>query len=88
MAMCKSDTIDVPLMHELLQEDIAKVMMDAEPSSADNVQSLCGAEAALIERLLREHTPEEVCVKLGISRTTLWRKRKRAQQTDNQRAGK
>ena len=34
------------------------------------------AEQEIIQQMLRQYSPEEVCTKLGISRVTLWRKSK------------
>jgi len=64
--------------------DAAQVMEILEPATEVQQEGICVStnlslkemEREILRHLLKEHTSEEVCAKVGISRVTLWRKTK------------
>lgn len=76
VAYCGPDSVDEIYVQEILSEQETK--MDRKPSQEAQKPfvSMKDMEADVLRGLLAAHSPDEVCKKLGISRVTLWRRRK------------
>ena len=76
IAYCGPETVDERYVREILAEQETKIEREPPLLPAKKTISIKEMEADVLRDLLREHSPEEVCKMLGISRVTLWRKKK------------
>jgi len=76
VAYCGPEVVDEPYLAEVLAEQETKIERKAPTMPEKKFTSLKEMEADVLRGLLKAHSTDEICKKLGISRVTLWRKKK------------
>lgn len=76
IACCGPDEVDEHYVRGILAEQETKIERNPQVAPAKKNISIREMEADVLKSLLKEHSPDEVCRMLGISRVTLWRKKK------------
>ncbi|MDR3412621.1 MAG: sigma 54-interacting transcriptional regulator [Formivibrio sp.] len=76
VACCGPDIVDDVYIAEVLAEQETKIDIRPKLQPEKKFVSIKEMEADLLRNLLNEHSIDDVCKKLGISRVTLWRKKK------------
>ncbi len=76
IAYCGPDMVDANYISEVLAEQETKIDKKPQALPARKFVSVKEMEADVLRDLLREFSTDEVCKRLGISRVTLWRKKK------------
>lgn len=77
MAYSGASVVDAGIVGDILAEQATRIGSRASTPAAPEPDSLQALEAQMLQQLLAAYPPDEVCRRLGISRVTLWRKKKK-----------
>lgn len=73
---CGPERVDETYISEVLSEQETKIEKPLIADAPKAFTSMKEVEAEVLRQLLANHSADEVCNKLGISRVTLWRRKK------------